>query len=286
MNLTVFAAENGGPHVSLPAEELFTLFGLPVTNAMFTGIFGYALVIWLMVYVSGKVKNGHKNRFVSLFQWIYEGLYKTVYEVTGDKLVTKRLAPLAITLFFFILINYWIGVLPIVNTLTVGEVPVLRSLAADLNTTFALAIVTVVMAQVYAIQKHGFAGNLGRYFRNPLKDVAGAFEGILELIAEFSRLMGLSLRLFGNVFAGEVLLVMIAFLTVYATPIALPPFLAFELFIGAIQAYIFFMLTVVFISLGLAGHGDHGTDSERTLDHPIPDTTARLPESEAMGAGK
>ena len=88
-----------------------------------------------------------------------------------------------------------------------------------------------------------------------------AFVGILEVVAEFSRLLGLSFRLFGNVLAGEVLLIMIAYLTQYLSPIALQPFYMFELFIGGIQAYIFFMLTVVFISLGLSQHGDeHSSD--------------------------
>lgn len=267
MNMMLFAAEKQ-PHVSLAAEEIFSLFGFPVTNSLITGVIGYGLLTWLLFYVAGKVKRGDKNRLVSLIQWGFEGLYNTVEQVTGDKAVARRLAPLAISLFFFILVQYWLGILPIVGPITWNGVPLFRGLAADLNTTFALALITIIMAQVYAIRMHGFGGNLARYFRNPLKDVAGAFEGILELIAEFSRLMGLSLRLFGNVFAGEVLLMMIAFLTTYATPLALPPFLAFELFIGAIQAYIFFMLTVVFISLGLAGHGDHATDSERVLEHP------------------
>lgn len=267
------AVEGATPFVSLPAEELFQVFGFPITNSLVTGIIGYALLIWMLFYVAGQVKRDNKNRFVSLVQWIFEGLYNTVDQVTGNKEVTRRLAPLAITLFFFILLQYWMGILPVVGAITWNGIPVFRSLVADLNTTFALAIITIVMAQVYAIRHHGLFGNLGRYFRNPIKDPAGSFEGILELIAEFSRLMGLSLRLFGNVFAGEVLLAMIAFLTVYATPIALPPFLVFELFIGAVQAYIFFMLTVVFISLGLSGHGHGDTDSERTLDHPHPDTT-------------
>jgi F-type H+-transporting ATPase subunit a len=266
-----FFAEAKSPHVSLPAEEIFTVFGYPVTNALIYGIIGYGLVLWLLFYVAGKVKRGEKNRFVSLIQWIFETLYHTVEEVTGDKKVARRLAPLAITMFFFILINYWLGILPFVGPVTWDHTPLLRSLAADLNTTFALAIITIVMAQVYAIKHHGIRGNLGRYFRNPTKDVAGAFEGILELIAEFSRLMGLSLRLFGNVFAGEILLMMIAFLTVYATPVALPPFYIFELFIGGVQAYIFFMLTVVFISLGLASHGhEEHSDDHFTVDTAKP----------------
>jgi F-type H+-transporting ATPase subunit a len=265
--LHYFASEGSGdgPHVSLPAEEVFSIGGFPITNSLITGIFVTALLLWMMFYVGGKIKRNERNRFVGLIQWVFEGLYGTVEAAMPTKELARKLAPLTITMFFFILLNYWVGILPFVGPITGGEenVPVFRSLLADLNTTFALAIITIVMAQVYAVGQIGFIGNLNRYFRNPLKDAVGAFEGILELIAEFSRLVGLSLRLFGNVFAGEVLLVMIAYLTVYVSPLALPPFYLFELFIGSIQAYIFFMLTTVFISLGLAGHGH----TEHVSDH-------------------
>ena len=173
------------------------------------------------------------------------------------------MAPLAITIFFFVVAQYWMGILPIVGSITVGEhhTPLFRPLVADLNMTFALAIITIVAAQIYAFKYLGFKGNMGRYFINPLKDPIMAFVGILELVAEFSRLLGLSFRLFGNVLAGEVLLIMIAYLTQFVSPLALQPFYLFELFIGGIQAYIFFMLTVVFISLGLTHHGDdHHSD--------------------------
>ncbi len=281
--MQMFAAADS-PHVSLVAEKVFTVFGFPITNSFVLGVLGYALLAWMLFYVAGKVKRGDKNRFVSLIQWVFEGLYNTVEQVTGDKRVAKRLAPLAITLFFFIVVQYWAGILPFVGPITVHGVPLFRGLAADLNTTFALAIITMVMAQVYAVRQHGFAGNLGRYLRNPFKDPAGAFEGVLELIAEFSRLMGLSLRLFGNVFAGEVLLLMIGFLTVWAAPLTLPPFLIFELFIGAIQAYIFFMLTVVFISLGLASHGHEDSHGEHQESHSGSDGHAVAPA--AAGSDK
>lgn len=270
-------ASGATPEVSLPTEELFSVFGFPVTNSMLTGILVTSLVIWMLFYTAKKVRHGEKSRFATLIQWVFEGLYGTVEQVVGDRKLARRLAPLVITMFFFILLNYWVGVLPIVGPVKYDDVPMFRSLIADMNTTFALAIITIVSGQVYAVRQLGFKSNLGRYFRNPIKDAAGAFEGILELIAEFSRLMGLSLRLFGNVFAGEVLLMMIAFLTAWAAPIALPPFYLFELFIGGIQAYIFFMLTTVFISLGLA----HGHGHESHADHS-PVTT---PLAEAARAG-
>ena len=177
---------------------------------------------------------------------------------------------MAITIFFFVIAQYWLGILPIVGPITIHGVPMFRAFVADLNTTFALAIITIVTAQIYAFKYMGFKGNMGRYFYNPFKDPIMAFVGILELVAEFSRLLGLSFRLFGNVLAGEVLLIMIAYLTQYLSPIALQPFYLFELFIGGIQAYIFFMLTVVFISLGLSHHGDeHSSDHSPAMKQRV-----------------
>lgn len=268
-----FFAAADQPHVSLPAEALFHIGNFPFTNSLLTSILGYGLLLWALFFVAGRVKKDKKNRFVSLVQWGFEALYETVEQVTGDKKLARKVAPLSISMFFFILFQYWVGILPFVGeALTWHEIPLFRGGVADLNATFALAIITIVMAQLYAIRALGVRGNLGRYFRNPIKDIAGAFEGILELIAEFSRLLGLSFRLFGNVFAGEILLMMISFLTVYASPLALPPFYAFELFIGAIQAYIFFMLTTVFISLGTS-HGGH--DESHSDDHSVPANTPK-----------
>ena len=259
--ITAFAAET--PHVSLAAEEVFSFFGFPITNSMILGILGYTIVIALLLWVARSVKKGSRNRAVLAVQWMFEGLYGTVEQVMGDREKARKLAPLAITLFFFIITNYWLGILPFVGPITYNDVPLFRGLAADLNVTFALAVITMVTAQIYAIKVHGAFGNLGRYFRNPLKDPAGAFEGVLELIAEFSRLVALSLRLFGNVFAGEVLLIMVGFLTVWLSPVVLPFFMIFELFIGFIQAYVFFMLTVVFISLGTVSHQKDGHLKEK-----------------------
>lgn len=257
IQLTQFASENS-PHVSLAAEKIFEVGGLAVTNAAILGLLGYTTLLALLVRVAYVVKKNKKRSFmVKLVVWAYEGLYNSVLTVVGDRKLARTIAPLPISLFFFIITQYYFGVLPFVGPITVDGTPLFRGLAADLNTTFGLAIVTLVTIQIYAVKVHGFFGNIGRYLRNPLKDPAGSFEGILEIIAEFSRTVALSLRLFGNVFAGEVLLLMVGFLTSYFAVIALPPFYIFELFIGGIQAYIFFMLSTVFISLALIKHDSH-----------------------------
>ena len=242
-------------HISISSQTLFTVFGLPITNAMVTGFVGLLITLAVLFYVSGKVKRGKYNRFVGLVQWVFEGLLKSVDDIIPDKKLGRKVAPLAITIFFFVLFNYWLSIIPGLESIMWNGIPVIRSLTADLNFTLALAVITVVTVQFYAIRHLGIFGNAGRYLRNPLKDPIGSFEGVLELIGEVSRGTALALRLFGNAFAGEVLLIVIAVLTSYASAAVLPAFMAFELFIGFIQAYVFFVLTLIFTSLAVASHG-------------------------------
>jgi F-type H+-transporting ATPase subunit a len=260
-------ASTSEPHISLAAEKIFSIGPVAITNSIILGVIGIALTLGILFYVASMLKQGKRNFLTGVVQWAFEGFYGQAVDIIGDKAIARRIFPLAITMFFVILITYWLSVLPGVGTITVnGGTPLFRALPADLNFTFALAIITVVASQVYAVRKHGFFGNVGRYLKNPIKDPIGAFEGILEFIGEFSRLVALSFRLFGNAFAGEVLLLLIALLTGYLSSLVLPFFMAFELFIGFIQAYVFFVLTLIFTSLALATHGDHSSD------HPTADT--------------
>ncbi|MGE5309862.1 MAG: F0F1 ATP synthase subunit A [Sphaerimonospora mesophila] len=259
--------------VSIKAEPLFQIAGITVTNSMLLGALGALLVIgWLgfTAYVVKKDRSGaaKKGFFTRLALWCFEGLYKTVHDVIPNKKVARQVAPFAITIFFIVAIQYYTGILPFVGEAVVwGEHAMFRSQAADLNFTVALAIITIVAVQVWAIRILGAKGNFGRYLVNPLRDPIGAFSGLLEIIAEFSRLIALAMRLFGNVFAGEVLLIVVAYLGQYASPALLPFFYIFELFIGGIQAYVFFMLATVFVGLAVehGGHSepDHSTEAKR-----------------------
>lgn len=264
-----FAALN--LHISLASETLFTVFGFHVTNAMVTGTVSLIIFLAVFAYVTNMVAHGRYNRFVGLVQWAFEGMLSQIDSVIPDRKLARRIAPLALTLFFYVLISYWMSILPGLEAITYNGVPVIRSIAADLNFTFAIAIIALVIVQVYAIRQHGPIGNVRRYLRNPLKDPIGSFEGVLELIGEVSRYSALSLRLFGNCFAGEILLVIMAVLTSYFSVVALPLFMAFELFIGFIQAYVFFILTVIFTSLALESHGAHESTHS---DHSSADPTS------------
>jgi F-type H+-transporting ATPase subunit a len=253
-------------HISLASQTLFTVFGFNVTNAMLTGTLSLIIFLAVFIYVSQMVARGRYNRFVGFIQWAFEGMLSQVYSVIPDKKLARQIAPLALTLFFYVLISYWMSILPGLDTITYNGAPILRSITADMNFTFAIAILALVIVQVYAIRQHGPIGNVRRYLRNPLKDPIGAFEGFLDLIGEVSRYSALSLRLFGNCFAGEILLMIIGALTSYFSVAALPFFMAFELFIGLIQAYVFFILTIIFTALAIDAHG--GTEAAPELTHP------------------
>lgn len=142
-------------------------------------------------------------------------------------------------------------------------VPFLRAASTDLNMPLALALISVLMTQVYGIQAHGFGGYLERYVRmgrlaagDFVMGLVDLFVGALEAVAEFAKIISFTFRLFGNIFAGAVLL----FVMSYLIPLVVPGVMIFyglEIFVGAIQALVFMMLTFVFISVATASHGDH-----------------------------
>jgi F-type H+-transporting ATPase subunit a len=253
--MQLFASEV--PHVSVAPVTLFHIGPFPVTNSHMLGILGVSLLLFILFWTVRAIKKGSRSRFMHMILWFFESLYDTTVEVIGDKQVARKVVPLAVSLVFFFLINNWLGILPIVGSITYDGHELFRGAAADMNTTFALAIISMATAQIWAIKRSGFFGNVRRYLVNPFKDPLHSFEGALEIVAEFSRTLALSLRIFGNVFGGEVLLAVIAYLSGFAAVVSLPLFYVMELFVGAVQAYVFFMLTIAFISLGLPSE-EHG----------------------------
>lgn len=262
-------------HVSIGSQTIWTFFGVPITNAIVTGAVGVLITLAILFYVAGKVKHGRYNRFVGLVQWVFEGLLAQIDSIVPDVKLARKITPLAVTIFFVVLVNYWLSILPGLDSITINHVPLLRSMTADLNFTIALALVTMVTVQIYAIKHLGVLKNTERYFHNPLKDPIGAFEGLLELVGEVSRGTALALRLFGNAFAGEVLLIVVALLSSYAATVVLPIFMGFEIFIGLIQAYVFFVLTLIFTALAQASH-----EAAEPLEHSPVATTKTAAQRE------
>ena len=178
--------------------------------------------------------------------------------VLGDRHKSEKYLPLVTTIFLFVLVSNWLGLLPGVGSIFVRVIedghetsaPLFRAAAADLNFTLALGIIAVVSVNLIGILALGIRKHTGKFFdfSNPIN----FFVGILELISEFAKIVSFSFRLFGNIFAGEVLLTIVAFLVPYLIPL---PFLFLETFVGFIQAFVFAMLALVFIAIATAEHG-------------------------------
>lgn len=241
-------------HISLAAEKLGTIAGWPINNSLLAGLLGSLVAFGLFFLAGRRVKLHPESQLANGIEAVCETLLDAIDQVTHHRAKSIRFFPLLLTLFMFILVNNWLGLLPGVGSITwqtaEGVVPLLRGANADLNTTLGLAIISVLMTQVYAIRELGVVKHLKKYFSaNPIL----SFVGLLELVSEFSKMISFSFRLFGNIFAGEVLLLVISFLAPLASPL---PFFALELFVGLVQALVFTMLTLVFLEIATSDHSE------------------------------
>jgi F-type H+-transporting ATPase subunit a len=237
------------PEISLAAEPVFEIFGFSVSNTIIASWLTMLILVVISLLATKNMKlvpTGLQNLVEMVLDMFYDGIVKSR---AGDR--ARLFFPLSATIFFFILLSNWFGALiPGFGTIGFVEhhhgkeilVPFLRSACSGLNTTLALALFSVIGSQVYAIKAVGF-GYLKRFL---------SFMGPLEVFDELAKLLSFSFRLFGNIFAGEVLLIVIALLLPVIAPL---PFQALELFVGFIQAFIFASLTVIFLTAATAHHG-------------------------------
>ncbi|MEK7633752.1 MAG: FoF1 ATP synthase subunit a [Patescibacteria group bacterium] len=244
------------PHISIKAEKIFELMGLGITNSMIASGIVFLLTIFIVLYYKNQSTFKRKSNFYYLIKFFVNSIYSLFESVLGEK--TTVFFPLLFAFFFYILLQNWFGLLPGVGSLLIKVkegheevfVPLLRGNNADLNTTLALAIVSVLSIQFFSIKFLGIKKYLHKFFNfsSPIM----FFVGILDILSEFSKVLSFAFRLFGNIFAGEVLLTIVAFLV---PVLASFPFIALEIFVGFVQALVFSMLTAVFLSNAVVEHG-------------------------------
>ncbi|OGD63722.1 ATP synthase F0 subunit A [Candidatus Beckwithbacteria bacterium RBG_13_42_9] len=244
-------------NISVAAEPVFNLGPLAVTNSMLTSWVVSLLLIGFALWFSRQsLKDKPKGGSIqNLVEMIIGGFYSFFTTIVGEE-KTKKFFPLAATLFFFILFSNWFGLLPGVGSLGVWEivngtsvlVPIFRAATADINTTLALAIITVCLIQYYGLQTLGI--KYVKKFLNFSSPINFSV-GILDFVQEFTKIISFAFRLFGNIFAGEVLLTVMAFILPIVAPL---PFLGLEIFVGLIQALVFVMLTLVFLGVATEKH--------------------------------
>lgn len=303
------------PEISIPAEEVFTLLGFPITNTLLASWLTMLFLIGASWLITRRLKTV-PGRWQSLLEMIIEGFYGLVENAAGPKW-TPRFFPIVMTIFLFVIASNWLGLTPLFGSwgvlhhaqageghpvewvgeghsfgiLVKGEgateaeagseeahgdgyilAPMFRAATTDMNVTLGLAIVSVALTQYFGLRALG-VGYLGKFlavggvvkaFTKPGLGCGGRigalvmggidiFLGIVESISEIGKVVSFSFRLFGNIFAGEVLLGVMAFLIPYVVSL---PFFGLELFVGLVQALVFMMLTVAFFVVAVSGHGE------------------------------
>ena len=266
-----------GPSIHVAPSGAFHLWGFTITNSILYGWACAVAIIILLIAVARKITvapKGGLTQFVEAGADFISGLVEGAFD---DKKRGRKYVPFFVTLFFFILLNNWFGLIPGVGeAFHRGDNPILRPFTADLNGTFAIGIFTMVFVYIASVRE---SGGIVKYFKhffigsplNPLYLIIG----LLEMLTDLTRVFSLSLRLFLNVTIGEIVIAVFSYLGHIAAPLTALPFTLIELFIGALQAYIFTVLSLMYLAIAVNhahDHGDQDADEHLLTPEPTPET--------------
>jgi F-type H+-transporting ATPase subunit a len=255
------------PEPHLPAPEVFNLFGLPITNTILAGWFTVVVVVLFCFFVTRRMKivpGRVQAAFEFLLGWVYDLCKGIAGEENG-----RRFFPVICTIFLYVAFNAWLSLIPGFGSILIGHHELMRGANTDVNTTLAIALVSFVFVIFYGLKdaRMGFVRqyfNFGPFFHSVgqifkgkfnVMDVfsgaIGIFVGFLELLSLFIRNVSFTFRLFGNMTAGEILLLIAAFLVPWILAL---PFYGLEMLVGFVQALIFAGLTLVFVTMAVTPH--------------------------------
>ncbi len=247
--------------VSFAPEPLFHIGSFPFTNTLLDTIIIDMLIVTGLIVLNKKLSLIPKSLLQNGLEYVMEGFYGLTESISPR--YALKIFPYFMTFFLFILLTNWSGLIPGFGTVGYYHgkdfIPLLRSGSSDINFTLGLALVSAVATHAMSISTLGVKEYLGRYFSfHPIY----MFVGLLEIVSEITKVISLSFRLFGNVFAGEVVLATISGLFAFIAPL---PFLALEIIVGLVQALVFSMLTMSFMAILTTSHSEekeHETNPE------------------------
>ena len=245
-----------GISVVLKAEQLGSVFGFPITNSLIMAWIVMAFLIGF-AYFFGRSLSMVPGKLQAGIEWAFEGAIAYMTEVLESEALARRFFPLIASIFIFVAVINEIEFFPGIGSLGLWHasefLPILRAPTTDLNFTLALAIISFLTIEITGILTIGFFKYAGKYVN--LTSPIGFVVGLIELMSNMGRLISFSFRLFGNIFAGEVMVLVAGYFLPYVLP---APLMGFEMFIGLVQALVFAMLTLFFIKLAIVDpHGEH-----------------------------
>lgn len=242
--------------IVLKPEILGYIGWLPLTNTLIVSWITILLLSIFAILTSKKITQVPSG-LQSFFEPIIETGFQTVEDLAGSK-KAYVFFPFIMTFFLYIITANWLGLMPGFGTILFDHKPLLRSINSDLNMTLALALTSAFFTHFFAIRYLGFLGYLKKWFTlNPIF----LFVGILELVGEVTKIVSLSFRLFGNIFAGEVVLMTVSTIASWTAFLIPLPFYFLEIIVGFVQAAVFMMLTLVFMVLLSEKHGEEHAEA-------------------------
>jgi F-type H+-transporting ATPase subunit a len=259
------SVERPDPH--LPAPVLFHIFGLPITNTILAGwitVVFLCLVSWLITRHMKLVPGRLQAAFEFVVGWVYDLCRNTAGEENG-----RKFFPVVATIFLFVAFNAWLSLVPGYGSILFGNHELIRGANTDINTPLAMALISFVFVAYFGLRLLGIKWigqyfnfgplfrSIGRIFKGKFdfmaifSGVVDAFVGGLELLSRFITIISFTFRLFGNMTAGEILLLVSAYLIPWVLAV---PFYGLELLIGFVQGLIFAGLTLVFVTMAVTPH--------------------------------
>jgi F-type H+-transporting ATPase subunit a len=238
----------------LGAQEIFKLGPLAITNSMIYGLLVALILVSVLLLGARSSRVWPKSRLAFWTESLVELLLGLVTESFGDRKKAMKHFPLLLTLFIFILACNLSGLLPGVGTITYNGVGIFRAWTTDLNSTAAMALLTMVIVQVHAVRSVGAKGYFHHYFTHEPWKPQNFLIGLLEVYSEILRLITLALRLFGVIYGGEALLAAIGTLAGNFGWAAMVPITLLEIFFCVIQAYLFMMLSTTYLVMSTSQH--------------------------------
>ncbi len=267
--VSIFGAEaEAGPIVHVSPAGLFQIGGFTITNSILYGWICSIVIISLMVWVARRVTLKPQGGLVQLVEIGVDFIGNLVENSFDNRKIGRKYVPFFVTLFFFILLNNWLGLLPIVGEgFQDNGNPLFRPFTGDLNGTFAMGVVTMLMVYGASIYEAGGPLKYLRHFfigspANPLYFVIG----LLEMFTDLTRVLSLSLRLFLNITIGEIVIAVFAYLGHVAAPVTALPFTLLEFLVAALQAYIFTILSIMYLAIAVNHAEEHAADPDLTAD--------------------
>lgn len=246
--------------VDVAPPTLTTIGGLSIVNTLLTAVLVTVLLAVVGLFVRSRLQRV-PGRFQNWLEYLYEKMLTLIEQITADRSMAKRIFPLVGTMFIYIGAANLLTLMPGLSSITIDGTALLRTPTADLNLPLALAVGSMVLIQVRAVSVKGLGSYLDEYFRfgqlvngfrSGLKDgflaLVNFFVGLLDVIGEFAKGISLAFRLFGNMFAGELLAVLILGAFAYGLPAV---WLSMNMLFAAVQALVFGALVAGYYTLAV-----------------------------------